>query len=140
MCEVLKNLLKNVVLEILSVWDQKMRLTELITILLKLFQNIRYFRSYRYFKREIIHFSSILHTCNAQEAYIQLNLIVLHSKFVLFTLRGNFWYQIYQNRIQKILCQLNGQCAYYHRLNNYLIREILRIKAGNENLIHKTFV
>ena len=35
-----------------------------------------------------------------------LDLIVLHGEFSLFTVRGNFWYQIYQNQRQKILCQL----------------------------------
>ena len=37
-----------------------------------------------------------------------LDLIVLHGEFSLFTItvRGNFWYQIYQNQRQKILCQL----------------------------------
>ena len=34
---------------------------------------------------------------NAQEAHIQLNLILQHGKFVKFTLKGNFWYQSYQN-------------------------------------------
>ena len=33
-----------------------------------------------------------------------LDLIVLHGEFSLFTVRGNFWYQIYQNQRQKILC------------------------------------
>jgi len=35
-----------------------------------------------------------------------LERIVLHGEFSLFTVRGNFWYQIYQNQRQKILCQL----------------------------------
>ena len=35
-----------------------------------------------------------------------LDLIVLHGEFSLFTVRCNFWYQIYQNQRQKILCQL----------------------------------
>ena len=35
-----------------------------------------------------------------------LDLIVLHGEFSLFTVRGNFWYQIYQNQRQKLLCQL----------------------------------
>ena len=33
-----------------------------------------------------------------------LDLIVLHGEFSLFTVRGNFWYQIYQNRSKKVLC------------------------------------
>ena len=33
-----------------------------------------------------------------------LDLIVLHGEFSLFTVRGNFWYQIYRNRSKKILC------------------------------------
>ena len=44
---------------------------------------------------------SILHTCDAQEAYKQPDRIVQHSELVIFTLRGNFWYQIYKNRRQK---------------------------------------
>ena len=35
-----------------------------------------------------------------------LDLIVLHGEFSLFTVRSNFWYKIYQNQRQKILCQL----------------------------------
>ena len=30
--------------------------------------------------------------------------IVLHGEFSLFTVRGNFWYQIYRNRRKKVLC------------------------------------
>ena len=33
-----------------------------------------------------------------------LDLIVLHGEFSLFTVRGNFWYQIYRNRRKKVLC------------------------------------
>ena len=33
-----------------------------------------------------------------------LDRIVLHGEFSLFTVRGNFWYQIYRNRSKKILC------------------------------------
>ena len=33
-----------------------------------------------------------------------LDLIVLHGEFSLFTVRGNFWYQIYRNRKKKVLC------------------------------------
>ena len=33
-----------------------------------------------------------------------LDRIVLHGEFSLFTVRGNFWYQIYQNRRKKVLC------------------------------------
>ena len=33
---------------------------------------------YRHFKQEITHLSSFLLTCNAQEAHIQLNVIVLN--------------------------------------------------------------
>ena len=33
-----------------------------------------------------------------------LDLIVLHGEFSIFTVRGNFWYQIYRNRRKKILC------------------------------------
>ena len=61
---------------------------------------------YRHFKQEITHFSSFLQTCNAQEAHAQLDAIVLHGEFALFTVRGNFWYQMYQNQRQNILCQL----------------------------------
>ena len=46
-----------------------------------------------------------------------LDLIVLHGEFSLFTVRGNFWYQIYQNQRQKILCQLMAlitQTIYTH--------------------------
>ena len=41
-----------------------------------------------------------------QEAHIQLDIILLHGEFALFTVRSNFWYQIYQNKRHKILCQL----------------------------------
>ena len=33
-----------------------------------------------------------------------LDLIVLHGEFSIFTVRGNFWYQIYRNRRKKVLC------------------------------------
>ena len=33
-----------------------------------------------------------------------LDRIVLHGEFSLFTVRGNFWYQIYRNRRKKVLC------------------------------------
>ena len=33
-----------------------------------------------------------------------LDLIVLHGEFSLFTVRGNFWYQIHRNRRKKVLC------------------------------------
>ena len=33
-----------------------------------------------------------------------VDLIVLHGEFSLFTVRGNFWYQIYRNRRKKVLC------------------------------------
>ena len=33
-----------------------------------------------------------------------LDLIVLHGEFSLFTVRGNFWNQIYRNRRKKVLC------------------------------------
>ena len=33
-----------------------------------------------------------------------LDLIVLHGEFSLFTVRGNFWYQIYRNRRKNVLC------------------------------------
>ena len=33
-----------------------------------------------------------------------LDLIVLLGEFSLFTVRGNFWYQIYRNRRKKVLC------------------------------------
>ena len=66
--------------------------------------------SYRHFKQEIAHFSSFLRTCNAQEAgvlevgageaHIQLRVTVLHGQFALFTVKSNFWYQIYQNQKQ----------------------------------------
>ena len=42
-----------------------------------------------------------------------LDLIVLHGEFSLFTVRGNFWYQIYQNQRQKILCQLMALITHY---------------------------
>ena len=42
-----------------------------------------------------------------------LDLIVLHGEFSLFTVRGNFWYQIYQNQRQKILCQLMALITNY---------------------------
>ena len=32
------------------------------------------------------------------------DLIVLHGEFSIFTVRGNFWYQIYRNRRKKVLC------------------------------------
>ena len=35
-----------------------------------------------------------------QEAQIMLERIVLHGEFSLFTVRGNFCYQIYQNQRQ----------------------------------------
>ena len=57
-----------------------------------------------HFKQKITHFSAFLHFCNAQEAQIMLDLIVLHGEFSLFTVRGNFWYQIYRNRRKKVLC------------------------------------
>ena len=33
-----------------------------------------------------------------------LDLIVLHGEFSIFTVRRNFWYQIYRNRRKKVLC------------------------------------
>ena len=33
-----------------------------------------------------------------------LDRIVLHGEFSLFTVRSNFWYQIYRNRRKKVLC------------------------------------
>ena len=33
-----------------------------------------------------------------------LDRIVLHGEFSLFTVRGDFWYQIYRNRRKKVLC------------------------------------
>ena len=30
--------------------------------------------------------------------------IMLHGEFSLFTVRGNFWHQIYRNRRKKVLC------------------------------------
>ena len=49
-----------------------------------------------------------------------LDLIVLHGEFSLFTVRGNFWYQIYQNQRQKILCQLMALITSLHRLISFL--------------------
>ena len=51
--------------------------------------------------------------------------IVLHGEFSLFTVRGNFWYQIYQNQRQKILCSrlslitLTMECFLDEGLNSF---------------------
>ena len=85
----------------------------------KIFDMLIYSRSYRHFnfKQEIIHYSSFLHfwPCNyVREAHLQLDRIVLHGKFALITLRGNFWYQINQNRKQNFCSRANcTHGAYY---------------------------
>ena len=47
-----------------------------------------------------------------------LDLIVLHGEFSLFTVRGNFWYQIYRNRRKKVLCSRLSLIT----LTNWIIR------------------
>ena len=44
-----------------------------------------------------------------------LERIVLHGEFSLFTVRGNFWYQIYQNQRQKF-CANSWRLLILHRL------------------------
>ena len=75
-----------------------------------------------------------------------LDLIVLHGEFSLFTVRGNFWYQIYQNQRQKILCQL---MALMYHMRNYTLCKFLydynkfvyaRIDPEREISVYRTFV
>ena len=53
-----------------------------------------------------------------------LDLIVLHGEFSLFTVRGNFWYQIYRNRRKKVqrnkfFRETNLNLDLYYRLYIY---------------------
>ena len=41
---------------------------------------------------------TVTHRATTQEVHIHFDVIVLHGEFALFTVRGNFWYQIYRNQ------------------------------------------
>ena len=62
-----------------------------------------------------------------------LDLIVLHGEFSLFTVRGNFWYQIYRNRRKKVLCSrlslitLTNTKLYFYQNTKVLIHMSLII-------------
>ena len=56
-----------------------------------------------------------------------LDLIVLHGEFSIFTVRGNFWYQIYRNRRKKVLCS---------RLSLITLTNISPETRGRNKILH----
>ena len=80
-----------------------------------------------------------------------LDLIVLHGEFSLFTVRGNFWYQIYRNRRKKVLCSRlslitltntrNSEDKFYSArvFNLDKLRNWYGIKSARATLVHTTY-